>query len=241
MPEENAMNKEYRFILFDLDGTLLPMDVDEFTRYYFGFLARKLAPYGYESEKLIKAIWAGTAAMVNNDGSCKNEEAFWQCFNRIYGRDCRKDEAVFVDFYKNEFNRAAEVCGVLPEADGIIKKLKSRYHLILATNPLFPAVGTENRIRWAGLDKNDFELITTYENSTFCKPNLDYYREILEKIGAKPQECLMVGNDVGEDMCVSELGMDAFLLTRCLINKDNVDISKYPQGTLSDLLDHLGL
>lgn len=34
--------------LFDLDGTLLPMDQDAFTRGYFNLLAKKLAPHGYE-------------------------------------------------------------------------------------------------------------------------------------------------------------------------------------------------
>ena len=35
-------------ILFDLDGTLLPMDNDAFTRGYFKLLAARLAPLGYE-------------------------------------------------------------------------------------------------------------------------------------------------------------------------------------------------
>ena len=30
-------------VLFDLDGTLLPMDMDVFINSYFGLLARKLA------------------------------------------------------------------------------------------------------------------------------------------------------------------------------------------------------
>ncbi len=51
----------------------------------------------------------------------------------------------------------------------------------------------------------------------------------------------MVGNDITEDMCVRQLGMDCFLLPLCLINKDNEDISSYPQGTLDDLIDYLGL
>ncbi|MBR0138086.1 MAG: HAD family hydrolase [Erysipelotrichaceae bacterium] len=234
-------NKNYRFIMFDLDGTLLPMDVDVFTRTYFSILAGKVAPLGYEPKALVNAIWSGTEAMVNNDGSCLNEDAFWKKFNEINGRDCRKDEPVFRDFYANEFNQAEQVCGKIEGAGQIIEKLKENYRLILATNPLFPQVGTYNRIRWAGLDPEDFELVTTYENSTFCKPNLDYYREIMLKIGALPEECLMVGNDVTEDMCVTELGMDVFLLTECLINKDNADISIYPQGTLDDLIDYLGL
>ena len=54
-------------VLFDLDGTLLPMDQDLFTKGYFKLLAAKLAPYGYEPKQLIDAVWAGTAAMLKND------------------------------------------------------------------------------------------------------------------------------------------------------------------------------
>ena len=61
-------------VLFDLDGTLLPMDQDVFTTGYFKSLCKKVAPLGYEPEKLVKAIWAGMAAMVKNDGSETNEK-----------------------------------------------------------------------------------------------------------------------------------------------------------------------
>ena len=35
-------------ILFDLDGTLLPMDQDAFTKAYFKSLSEYLLPFGYE-------------------------------------------------------------------------------------------------------------------------------------------------------------------------------------------------
>ena len=80
-------------VLFDLDGTLLPMDPTVFAKAYFGSLARRLAPHGYEAEKLIDSIWKGTAAMVKNDGTTTNEERFWQSFEITYGKDGRQDEA----------------------------------------------------------------------------------------------------------------------------------------------------
>ena len=55
-------------VLFDLDGTLLPMDQDTFIKAYFGGLAQKMIPYGYDGEKLIDAIWEGTKAMITNTG-----------------------------------------------------------------------------------------------------------------------------------------------------------------------------
>ena len=51
----------------------------------------------------------------------------------------------------------------------------------------------------------------------------------------KPEECLMVGNDVSEDMVTEQLGMKTFLLTDCLINKAGVDISQYPHGGFAEL------
>ena len=82
--------------------------------------------------------------------------------------------------------------------------------------------------------------MTTYENSSHCKPNPDYYREILDRIGAKPEDCLMVGNDALEDMIAEKVGMQVFLLTDCLINKHNADLSAYPQGGFSQLMEFVG-
>ena len=110
---------------------------------------------------------------------------------------------------------------------------------VLATNPLFPSIATENRILWAGLKPEDFEFFTTYENSFHCKPNLDYYRDVLSHIGYSPEECVMVGNDVDEDMIARELGMQVFLLTPCLINKRGADITEYPNGGFDELIEYL--
>lgn len=227
-------------ILFDLDGTLLPMDQDKFIKCYLSRLAAKMVPHGYDPETLVKAIWKGTGAMVMNDGSATNEEVFWKVFSSIFGRDTRVDEPLFVEYYENEFQSVKDNCGYHPGAADAIRQIKSMgYRTALATNPLFPAIATQSRIRWAGLDPDDFEVITTYETSRHCKPNPDYYRDILEIMELKPEQCLMVGNDVDEDMIAEKLGMKVFLLTDCMINKNNQDISAYPQGSLPELLDFI--
>ena len=227
-------------ILFDLDGTLLPMDQEKFVNGYFKMLAAKLAPYGYEPQQLINAILAGIEAMIKNDGSQLNEDAFWKRFVDIYGDKVLADKPVFEDFYKNEFQDARSFCGFNPKAAETVRLLKDKgYRVVLATNPLFPSIATESRIRWAGLEPSEFDLYTTYENTSYCKPNLDYYRDILKRIDCRPEECLMVGNDVGEDMVVEALGMQAFLLTDCLINTQKKDITAYPHGSFEQLLSML--
>ena len=228
-------------VLFDLDGTLLPMDQDIFIKAYFGGIAAKLAPCGYEPKALIGAIWQGTEDMIRNDGSRTNEEAFWKRFCEIYGERARDDEPTFEDFYKNEFQGVKAVCGFAKESKEIVDSLRARgIRCVLATNPIFPRIATESRIRWAGLTPEDFELVTTYENVGYCKPNPKYYSEILSRLGLGAEECVMVGNDVGDDMIAEKLGMKVFLLTNDLINKTDTDISAYPHGGFGELIDFLG-
>jgi FMN phosphatase YigB (HAD superfamily) len=225
-----------KMVLFDLDGTLLPMDMDEFTAGYFKLLAKKAMPYGYELESMVKAIWHGTAAMVRNDGSCKNEDAFWKDFASIYGEKALKDRPLFDEFYANEFQDARQFCGYNPKAAQTVRWVSDQgLRVALATNPLFPSIATQTRIRWTGLEPEDFEFFTTYENIGWCKPNPDYYREVLRWADLNAEDCLMVGNDVGEDMIAAELGMKVFLLTDCLINKAGEDIDKYPNGGFDEL------
>ena len=224
-------------VLFDLDGTLLPMDMNEFIKAYFGGLARRLAPHGYEPQKLIDSIWQGTAAMVQNNGNVTNEERFWQGFETAYGKSARADEEHFAAFYREDFDNVSASCGYTPAAREIVDTVKAcGLRTALATNPIFPAMATERRIAWAGLSTSDFELYTTYENSRFCKPNPNYYLDVMHALGVCPEECLMVGNDVAEDMVAEKLGCRVFLLTDCLINSKNADISAYPNGSYEDLI-----
>ncbi len=227
-------------VLFDLDGTLLPMDQDGFTKSYFGNLAAKASTRGYEPKSLIDTVWAGTDAMIKNTGEKTNEAVFWDFFSAKYGTNALDDIPFFDEFYRTDFQKAKELCGFAPEAAETVHNLKRRgFRVILATNPLFPAIATQSRIRWAGLEPEDFELYTTYENSRHCKPNPEYYRDILSDLDLKAEECVMVGNDVGEDMIAAQLGMKVFLLTDCLINRKNEDIQKYPHGSFKELADFL--
>ena len=227
-------------VLFDLDGTLLPMDQDTFVKAYIKGLTVAAEPAGYSPMIFSTAIMAGTAAMVKNNGEKTNEEVFWDTLERTYGESVCGDIHLFDEFYATDFQKIKNVCGFTPKAAELIQHIKEKgYRVALATNPLFPQVATESRIRWAGLSPDDFELYTSYENSRYCKPNPDYYQEVVKNLGVNPEECLMVGNDAQEDMIAETLGMKVFLLTDCLINKYDVDISKYPNGDFDTLIDYI--
>lgn len=226
-------------VLFDLDGTLLPMDQELFVKTYMKELALKGAAVGYDPQELVQIVLAGVEVMVKNDGTMTNEERFWELFMARFGGEMEKHIEVFEKFYQNEFARVANVVNPTRLANQTVQVLRDKgYELVLATNPVFPKVATLERMRWAGLNPKDFSLITTYENCHYTKPNVDYYREILAKIGAKPQECLMVGNDVQEDFSVAKLGVQVFLVTDDLINTAGDDYSQLPQGDRQGLLDY---
>lgn len=230
-----------KYVLFDLDGTLLPMDQDVFVEAYFKGLAQKMVPYGYDPKQLINAIWAGTKAMIKNDGAVTNEEAFWEVFTGIFGAEARSAEPILERFYEVEFQQVQKVCGFAQQANGVVQQVKERGMIpVLATNPIFPRIATHSRTRWAGLQPEDFQLITTYENSRHCKPNPAYYQDILDALGAKSEECAMIGNDVKEDMAAAQLGMQVFLLTDCIINREDKDISGYPHGGFRELSSFIG-
>ena len=229
-----------KVVLFDLDGTLLPMDQDVFIKTYFDMLAKRLAPLGYEARGLIKAIWSGTAEMVKNSGEKTNEEVFWDKFTDIYGKEARAHLPEFDKFYQEDFDKVRVSTGFNSEAAKAVTEIKKLgLRVALATNPIFPSIATKKRIAWAGLMPEDFEYVTSYENSRHSKPNLDYYRDVVSAIGVAPEDCIMVGNDVSEDMVAQALGMKVFLIPDCIINKEQKDISVYRSGDFSQLLGYI--
>ena len=230
----------YQAILFDMDGTLLPMDQEQFVKAYFGALCKRFASKGYEPKQLIDTIWRGTGAMVMNDGSCANEQRFWEVFSAVYGKESLKDIPEFDDFYTHEFVAAKAVTACNPLAAQCIALLKKKgFPLVLATNPIFPMVAQKQRLSWAGLQETDFIHITSYENSRHCKPNPAYYQDICEQFHLDPTQCLMVGNDYKEDGAARKLGMDLFLITDCLIAPEDADFTGIPHGSMADLLAFL--
>jgi len=222
---------------FDLDGTLLPLDMDEFIREYYlgiddsGVCGAICKDKGHEIFQ--KAVFA----MMENDGSKTNKQAFFEELQKLSGIGEEKLMPLMDKFYNGEYKKIKKHTGIEYRAAEIIEILKEKgYRLVLATNPLFPPVATNLRMRWGGLDKDDFEYITYYDNSSFCKPKHGYYQEILDKLGLKAQQCYIVGNDVRDDMSAVALGFEGFLVTDHLIG----DIGKVPEcrkGDYSELLN----
>ena len=232
------MTKPYQAILFDLDGTLLPMDLEAFTNTYFGLLARRLGQY--DPKSVISAVWEGTKAMMTNDGSMTNEDRFWTVFANRMGPDVVREKDNLEDFYRTDFHKAKAICGDNPHAKAIIDLAHEKAdQVILATNPLFPVCAVESRLNWVGLTTDDFDYITSYETSTCCKPTKAYYEAICRVNGLDPAKCLMIGNDLKEDgFGARQLGMKVHIVTDSLI-AHGLELNEYPHSTFAELAEVL--
>jgi len=227
----------YQLILFDLDGTLLPLDMDVFIRKYFA----AVTPFFHgiiEPGVFLKYLMSSTETMIKNPGDLSNEEVFMNSFLPAVEKERDIIYPHFNLFYEQEFPKLKKYAGYSELAAKVVgQAVEKGYGIVLATNPVFPRRATEERMAWAGVDKFPWQLITTYENSRGCKPSLHYYQEICDKLGAAPENCLMVGNDVQEDLVASTLGMDTFLVTDLLIDRGEPQYEPGHRGTLADLFD----
>lgn len=201
-------------ILFDLDGTLAPFAQDEFIRVYFKALVSRVTPMGYKPDDMIDALWQGVSAMTGNDGSRTNRQIFWESFTQKLGIQALALENILNDFYAREFDSVRTVLRETADRGPLLRGLRERgYGLVLATNPIFPAVAVETRLGWVGLRPEDFDYVTTYENSRRSKPNPDYYRDILSHIGRQGENCLMAGNNPVDDAAALQAGISVYLVT----------------------------
>lgn len=231
--------KKYEAILFDLDGTLLPMDMDTFSKGYLHSLAGEVEKYGYKEETLLPAMWRGVAAMVKNDGKRTNYDVFWDTFASVLGEKTLSDIPYFDAYYGGKFNEAVKFTSPTPYAKKVVELAKTcADKIILATNPMFPTVAVEARLNWIGLSCRDFDYATDYSNSSYCKPNPYYYTEIMKKMNLDAKNCLMIGNNAQEDAEASlKAGLSAFLLTECLICENSMP--ECPTGDFDALMEFL--
>ncbi|SHJ83426.1 haloacid dehalogenase superfamily, subfamily IA, variant 1 with third motif having Dx(3-4)D or Dx(3-4)E [Anaerobranca californiensis DSM 14826] len=226
----------FKAILFDLDGTLLQLDVNEFLPKYIknlSYAVKEHIPLEIFPNKLLEA----TYVMVEDNNPDKtNEQVFMEHFFKITQGDPEKLRPIFDKFYVEDFPKLGANYTAVPGAKEVIKHCKEKgVKMVLATNPVFPKQAVLERIKWARLNPQDFQLITCYEEMHFCKPNLNFYREILDKIGATPHQTLMVGNDCQEDMVAAELGIKTFLVEGFIIDRGTPYHADY-KGKLTDLI-----
>ena len=211
-------------ILMDMDGTLLPMDMNEFAQALYDKLEKcdEILSIDANRNKAYRLYCDGMWMMLSGGQRGRsNEETFFETVCTCGDRKKDLIERALNHFYENDFNGLVHFTHPSETPAKIIEILKRKgYRLIVATNPVFPLVTQLCRLRWAGLDPKDFMLVTSYTDTYACKPDLKFYIDILEKFKLNAKQCYMIGNNVEEDLCASELGVEVFFL------------NDYPIGTL---------
>ncbi len=230
----------YKALLFDLDGTLLPMDLNVFVKAYFHAVTHKFA-HLLQPDKLVRDILQGTAMMVRDcDRSRTNMEVFWSYFMTEVDIPAQVMEPMFTEFYEREFTALRQATYPNPLARPMMEGLFNKgFQVAIATNPVFPEQAIRERLRWLEIDDLPYALVTTYENTHFCKPNIQYYSEVLELLGLAAGECLMIGNDVEEDLIAGNLGIKTFLVEDWLLNTKGLPVQTDYHGTFADLAVYL--
>lgn len=227
----------YQAILFDLDGTLLPMDLESFTKLYFTALVQELSPLGFTQETLFRPFWAATKAMMGNTTGRLNADVFWETFTSLTHTERATLEPVCDAFYGSGFHQSRAATKENPLAAKAVRLAREKADkVVLATNPLFPMAGQRTRLSWIGLAPEDFDLVTCYTSDRYCKPNPAYFTDICDRLRLDPGQCLMIGNDDREDMqCAVSAGLSAYLVTDCrLMDADHPWTG--PQGTFAEMV-----
>lgn len=226
-----------RTLLFDLDGTLLPMNQEEFMKGYFGALVPEIRHLVNRSQ-IVEQIWSATKDTVKNESpDLTNMEAFKQSFFSKTGIREEDIWPIFDRFYEDTFGMLQHLTQPSPISREICRTAVDKgYQLVLATNPIFPERAIRHRMEWAGIDDIPFKLVTVMENMHYCKPNPKYFVEILDLVDASPFEAMMFGNDIQEDGVAGKLGMQTFLVKDFVIDHELGHIEFTHEGTLEDVL-----
>ncbi|QMS85510.1 HAD family hydrolase [Candidatus Xianfuyuplasma coldseepsis] len=223
-------------ILFDLDGTLLPMDINHFLDLYFHNMGKHF--YNWTDPKLLaKKVLQATEVMIQTNDGRTNEDIFMEHFDTLIEGDIDAYKEHFTTYYETLFANVQASTNQSKEMIEAVQILKEKgYTLVIATNPLFPYRANIHRINWAGLNPEWFTHITSFEENRYSKPYPEFFQEVLDKIGKQPEECMMVGNDVFDDLPAAKLGISTYLLTDCLINTHDLDNTADYTGSYKDFL-----
>jgi FMN phosphatase YigB (HAD superfamily) len=226
-------------VMFDLDGTLVHFEYEDFIKAYLEAVAAKVA-HLTEPRGFVQQLLLSTDEMIRSlDPTRSNSEVFWDHFPKGLGLPLEEILPVIDGFYENDFSHICRVLEItpLPQARSMLETLIGQgYDVVIATNPVFPLTAINERLRWGNIYGLPYRLVTSYEDFSYCKPNRQYYEEILCKLNREPEECIMIGNNTCEDLVAGDLGITTYLVEDCLL--DDGPFRREPdfRGSFSDLV-----
>lgn len=201
-------------MLFDLDGTLLDLDMDKFLPVYLERLRLRVAPDHAAAAFSAVTVEAAAACAADDDPDLTNEQVFWRVLTAKTGLTPTATAGTLHQFYVEDLPQLQSLARRVPAAAAVVAAVRRLgVKVVLATNPIFPAAAIHGRLQWAGLVPEQFDLLTTMENMHACKPNPAYYLEICRHIDVPPDRAIMVGNDPVLDIrAAAEAGLYTYFV-----------------------------
>ena len=226
-------------VFFDLDGTLLYMDEPKFLEIYFEAMERWIKSKGLDAEKIIEGTKVGTRAMFKNDGHLTNERVFFDAFENYMGEASEEVLNALDTYYDSAFEETFASCKPNHESKGIVRFCREAgLKVILSTNPLFPKVATIKRMAISNLYEEDFDLVTTYENSSFCKPDPRYFHEIMERFNLEKDEVIVFGNNTYDDgECALMAGLKCYIIESENLIENEKSTHNFERIKITDVID----
>jgi len=227
-------------ILFDLDGTLVDVDMYQFIPAYLRQLADFFSDLA-DARKFRREMLTATSLMLESEKRCaNNEEMLLQRLEKRLGIKQRQFRQRLEHFLSDGLASLRPLVQGLPLARNILQQCVDRgLRLVLATNPVFPLELVQARLRWGELDDFPFDLVTSYENSRYCKPDRRYFQDVLDFLHLPAEACLMVGNDADHDLAAQQVGISTFLVDTCLVARGGSAFEADWRGDHLDLLHFL--
>lgn len=188
-------------LLLDLDDTLIDTNLDTFVPAYFQALGEHLSTR-VPSDLMFHALASGMSVMNESEDPTQTlEQIFDSSFYETLGMQKEELKDTLDDFYDHIFPTLEVHTQKRVETASFIEwALMRGFRVVIATDPFFPRKATYHRIRWAGIDPDRVELISTFEHFHFSKTHPAYYAEVLGRLGWPEGPILMVGNDVTRDL-----------------------------------------
>ncbi|MEV0251083.1 HAD family hydrolase [Nocardia sp. NPDC050712] len=227
-------------VLWDLDGTLIGLRQRMF-RVLMPVVAAAAFRDVVPPVRFLRALHGVLERVRANDSEETNHAQIVRLLGEVTGLEPATADARFRALAHEQFPRLRRCFYPLPPARAVVDRLaRAGIRQVVATNPLWPLETVTARLRWGGFDPATFTHITSGETMRRSKPRLEFYTELLDDLGARPGECVMIGNDAIKDGPAAELGIPVFLLEtgRARAGTTRGDVAA---GDWTELADWLGV
>lgn len=180
---------KYKYILFDLDGTLI--DTNRLILESFKHTYKTHLGLDVPEEEILKYFGEPLIVTLRRYSEAQADEMF----------------KTYIAFNEDKHDSSVALCG---DIGGLLEALKG-LGCILAV-----VTSKRGKIARQGLELFDiskyFDVIVTLEDTELHKPNPAPAIKALELLNAKPEEALMVGDSIFDIHCAHGAGVKAVLV-----------------------------